>query len=163
VAEKQSPFAVILGCADSRVPPEVLFDEGIGDLFLVRVAGNTAEEPALIGTIEYGVVALGSVLVMVVGHESCGAVKAAIDHVQKGTAQPGHIEALVEPIVPAVVAVKDQPADQLADAAVQENVRRQVRQLSASMPLLAPLVSAGKLKVVGAVYHLTSGQVEVLT
>jgi carbonic anhydrase len=163
VAEKQSPFAVILGCADSRVPPEVLFDEGIGDLFLVRVAGNTANEPALLGTIEYGVVALGSVLVMVVGHENCGAVKAAIDHVQKGTVQPGSIEALVEPIVPAVVAVKDQPADQLANAAVDENVRRQVRQLSASMPLLAPLVSAGKLKVVGAVYHLTSGQVEVLT
>jgi carbonic anhydrase len=163
VAETQTPFAIILGCADSRVTPEVLFDEGIGDLFLVRVAGNTANEAALLGSIEYGAAVLGSVLLMVLGHEACGAVKATIDHVQKGAQEPGHIEAFVDPIIPAVQAVQGQPADQLVDAAVQQNVRLQVQQLSASTPLLAPLVSSGKLKVVGAEYHLTSGQVQLVS
>ena len=163
VAEHQTPFAVILGCADSRVTPEVLFDEGIGDLFLVRVAGNTANEAALLGSIEYSAAVLGSVLLMVLGHEGCGAVKATIDHVQKGTQQPGHIEAFLDPIIPAVQTVQGQPADQLMDAAVQQNVRLQVQQLSASTPLLAPLVSSGKLKVVGAEYHLASGQVQLVS
>jgi carbonic anhydrase len=164
VAETQTPFAVILGCSDSRVPPEVLFDEGIGDLFLVRVAGNTATtEPALLGSIEYSVAVLGSVLLMVLGHEGCGAVKATIDHVTKGAQEPGHIEAFVDPIIPAVQAVQGQPADQLVTAAIQQNVRLQVQQLSASQPLLAPQVAAGKLKVVGAEYHLTSGQVQLVT
>jgi carbonic anhydrase len=160
VAETQKPFAVILGCSDSRVPPEVLFDEGIGDLFLVRVAGNTANEPALLGSIEYSAEVLGSsVLLMVLGHESCGAVNATVKHVLNGAAEPGHIEAFIDPIIPAVEAVKNQPPDQLVNAAVQQNIRLQVQQLSASTPLLAPLVSAGKLKVVGAEYHLESGQV----
>ena len=163
VAEHQTPFAVILGCSDSRVTPEVLFDEGIGDLFLVRVAGNTASAPALVGSIEYAAAVLGSVLLMVLGHESCGAVKATIDHVQKGAQEPGHIEAFVDPIIPAVQAVQGQPADQLTEAAIQQNIRLQVQQLSSSTPLLAPLVSAGKLKVVGAEYHLTSGQVQLVT
>jgi len=163
VADHQNPFAIILGCSDSRVPPEVIFDEGIGDLFLVRVAGNTASEPALVGSIEYSAEHLGSVLLMVLGHEGCGAVKATIDHVQNGTVEPGHIEAFVDPIIPAVQAVEGQPADQLVDAAVQQNVRLQVQQLSASTPLLASLVSAGKLKVVGAEYQLDTGQVQVVS
>jgi carbonic anhydrase len=163
VAEHQTPFAIIVGCADSRVPPEVLFDEGIGDLFLVRVAGNTANAPALLGSVEYGAAVLGSVLVMVLGHESCGAVKATIDHVQKGTQQPGQIEAFLDPIIPAVQAVQGQPANQLMEAAVQQNVRLQVQQLSASTPLLAPSVSSGKLKVVGAEYHPTTGQVQLVS
>jgi carbonic anhydrase len=164
VAEHQTPFAVVLGCSDSRVTPEVLFDEGIGDLFLVRVAGNTATtEPALLGSIEYAAAVLGSVLLMVLGHEGCGAVKATIDHVQNGAQEPGHIEAFVDPIIPAVKAVQGQPPDQLMNAAIQQNIRMQVQQLSASTPLLAPLVSAGKLKVVGAEYHLASGQVQLVT
>ncbi len=163
MADHQNPFAIILGCSDSRVPPEVIFDEGIGDLFLVRVAGNTASEPALVGSIEYSAEHLGSVLLMVLGHEGCGAVKATIDHVQNGTVEPGHIEAFVDPIIPAVQAVEGQPADQLVDAAVQQNVRLQVQQLSASTPLLASLVSAGKLKVVGAEYQLDTGQVQVVS
>lgn len=163
VAETQKPFAVILGCSDSRVTPEVLFDEGIGDLFLVRVAGNTAAAPSLVGSIEYSAEVLGSVLLMVLGHEGCGAVKAAIAHVTKGEEEPGHIEAFVDPIIPAVQAVQGQPPDQLMNAAIQQNVRMQVQQLSASTPLLAPLVSSGKLKVVGAEYHLASGQVQLVT
>lgn len=163
VAEHQTPFAIILGCADSRVTPEVLFDEGIGDLFLVRVAGNTASEASLVGSIEYGAAVLGSVLLMVLGHENCGAVKAAVEQVQKGTQQPGHIDAFINPIVPAVQAVQGQPANQLVNAAIQQNVRLQVQQLSASTPLLAPLVSSGKLKVVGAEYMLASGQVQLVS
>jgi carbonic anhydrase len=163
VAEKQTPFAIILGCSDSRVPPEVLFDEGIGDLFLVRVAGNTASAPSLIGSIEYSAEVLHSVLLMVLGHEGCGAVHATIDHVQNGAQEPGHIEAFVDPIIPAVQAVQDQPADQLMGAAIQQNIRLQVQQLSASTPLLAPLVSSGKLKVVGAEYQLASGQVQLVS
>ncbi len=161
-AESQSPFAIILGCADSRVTPEVLFDEGIGDLFLVRVAGNTANDPILLGSIEYSAQVLGSVLVMVLGHENCGAVKAAVSRVKDGTTQPGHIDAFVDPIIPAVQAVIDTPADQIVNAAIRQNVQLQVQELAASEPLLAPLVSEGKLKVVGAEYHLESGVVEVL-
>jgi carbonic anhydrase len=163
VAETQKPFAVILGCSDSRVTPVVLFDEGIGDLFLVRVAGNTAAAPALVGSIEYSAEVLGSVLLMVLGHESCGAVKAAIAHVTQGQQEPGSIEAFVDPIIPAVQAVQSQPPDQLLNAAIQQNIRLQVQQLSASQPLLAPLVSSGKLKVVGAEYQLASGQVQLVT
>ncbi|TMM15599.1 MAG: carbonic anhydrase [Actinobacteria bacterium] len=163
VAEHQTPFAIILGCSDSRVPPEVLFDEGIGDMFLVRVAGNTAAAPALLGSIEYGAAVLHAKLLMVLGHEACGAVKATIEHVQQGAQEPGHIEAFVDPIVPAVQAVQGQPANQLTEAAIQQNVRLQVQQLSASTPLLAPLVSGGQLKVVGAEYHLTSGKVQLVT
>lgn len=163
LAEHQTPFAVILGCADSRVTPEVLFDDGIGDIFPVRVAGNTAAAPALVGSIEYGAAVLGSVLLMVLGHEGCGAVKATIDYVQKGTQQPGHVQAFLDPIVPAVQAVQAQPPGQLMEAAIQQNIRLQVQQLSASAPLLAPLVSSGKLKVVGAEYHLASGQVQLVS
>jgi carbonic anhydrase len=163
VAETQKPFAVILGCSDSRVPPEVLFDEGIGDVFLVRVAGNTAAAPALVGSIEYSAAVLGSVLLMVLGHENCGAVKATIAHVTEGAQEPGHVEAFVDPIIPAVQAVQNQPADQLLTAAIQQNIRLQVQQLSASTPLLAPLVSSGKLKVVGGEYQLASGQVQLVT
>ncbi len=162
-AESQAPFAIVLGCADSRVTPEVLFDEGIGDLFLVRVAGNTANDPILLGSIEYSAEALGSVLVMVLGHENCGAVKAAVSRVQDGTTQPGHIDSFVDPIIPAVEAVIDTPADQIVDAAIRKNVQLQVQELAASEPLLAPLVTEGKLKVVGAEYHLESGVVEVLS
>jgi carbonic anhydrase len=161
-AESQSPFAIILGCSDSRVTPEVLFDEGIGDLFLVRVAGNTANDPPLLGSIEYAAEHLGSVLLMVLGHENCGAVKAAIARVQNGTAQQGHIEAVVDPIVPAVQAVASQPADQLLNAAIQQNVRLQAQALASSNPILAPLVSANKLKVVAAEYYLESGRVQLV-
>jgi len=100
---------------------------------------------------------------MVLGHESCGAVKATVDHVQNGTVEPGHIEAFVDPIIPAVQAVASQPADQLLNAAIQQNVRLQVAGLTASSPVLAPLVSAGKLKVVAAEYYLESGRVQLVS
>ncbi|MBV8981507.1 MAG: carbonic anhydrase [Acidimicrobiia bacterium] len=147
-AEGQTPFAVILGCADSRVPPEILFDQGIGDLFPVRVAGNVAVEDITLGSIEFGVAVLGCPLLMVLGHESCGAVKGAVEGVGGRYLGP-----LVAPIVPAVDAVRD-TAEDIVAAAVDENVRRQVRALSEIFP---------DVTVVGARYELRTGQVELLT
>jgi carbonic anhydrase len=157
-AEGQTPFAVVLGCADSRVPPEIVFDEGIGDLFPVRVAGNTAVDDIVLGSIEYSAAVLKSVLVVVLGHEECGAVKAAVDQVTKGKTVPGHIAAFVAPIVPAVEAVRAE--SDLVNAAIRENIRRQVELLKSSQPLLAPLVQSGAVKVVGAEYALHTGKVE---
>jgi carbonic anhydrase len=151
-AEGQTPFAIVLGCADSRVPPEIVFDEGIGDLFSVRVAGNTAADDIVLGSIEYAAAVLESVLIVV----------AAIDFVTKGTQAPGQIGAVAQPIVPAVEAVKTTPPDQLLDAATKENVRRTVGLLQSSRPILAPLMQSGKLKVVGAEYELHSGRVELV-
>jgi carbonic anhydrase len=161
-AEKQTPFAIVVGCSDSRVPPEIVFDEGIGDLFPVRVAGNTATDDIVLGSIEYGAAILNCVLLVVLGHEECGAVKAAVDLVTKGTAVPGHINGVVEPIVPAVEAVRAGPDADIVHAAMRENVRRQVELLRTSQPILAPLVEQRKLNVVGAEYALRTGAVERL-
>ena len=103
-ADGQTPFAVILGCADSRVPPEILFDEGIGDLFVVRVAGNTAADDVTLGSLEFGIAVLGCPLLVVLGHEQCGAVKAALEVVAEGRQVGGHLGSLVRPIVPVCVA-----------------------------------------------------------
>jgi carbonic anhydrase len=144
-AKGQTPFAVILGCADSRVPPEIVFDQGIGDLFTVRVAGNIAVDDVTLGSIEFGVDVLDCPLLMVLGHEHCGAVKGAIDGVSTG-----YLGALVAPIVPVVDAVRGTTEDDVA-AAVDENVRRQVALLSSAFP---------NVSVVGARYALGSGLVE---
>lgn len=156
VAKTQHPFAIVLGCADSRVPPEILFDQGLGDLFVIRVAGNVVD-PAVLGSIEYAAEHLGSPLVMVLGHERCGAVSATV----QGGEMPGHLGALVDPIKPAVAAAKKEKGD-LLDNAVRANVRLVVEQLKASEPLLSHLVHEGKLKVVGARYDLDTGRVELL-
>lgn len=161
VADKQKPFAMILGCADSRVSPEILFDEGIGDLFPVRVAGNTAAAPVVLGSLEYAAAELGSVLLMVLGHSGCGAVKATIDVVTKGATVPGEIGDVVAPILPAVRNVQNQPPDQLLEAAIQENVRLQKQALSQNA-ILAQAVSASMLKIVGAEYDLASGKVTLV-
>jgi carbonic anhydrase len=162
LVESQSPFAVVVGCSDSRVPPEIVFDEGIGDLFLVRVAGNTAIDPVLLGSVEYSVAVLGSVLIFVLGHEQCGAVKATLDLVKKGKWPPGHIPSVLDPIVPAVEKVKDQPDDRVLEAAIQQNVRHTVDALRVSTPILSDLVNQGKVKVIGGEYRLRSGQVEIV-
>ncbi|HSO97149.1 MAG TPA: carbonic anhydrase [Acidimicrobiia bacterium] len=161
LVEGQAPFAIILGCSDSRVPPEIVFDEGLGDLFLVRVAGNTGAEPLVIGSIEYAASILGSVLVMVLGHDDCGAVKAAVDVATKGTVLPGNLMSVAQPIVPAVQAVRSQPADALVEAAIHENVRQTVSALG-RVQLLADLVTANKLTIVGAEYRLKSGKVDLI-
>ena len=160
IASGQHPFAVILGCADSRVAPEIVFDQGLGDLFVVRVAGNIAND-AVIGSIEYAVAHLGSRLVVVLGHEKCGAVAAAVEVAEKGAALPGHLPAVVQPILPAVGAVRDQPGDRL-DNAVRANVRLVVGRLRSSEAVLKPMLIDGRIQIVGRRYDLTSGFVDLI-
>jgi carbonic anhydrase len=154
LATGQQPFAVVVSCSDSRVPPEIIFDQGLGDLFVVRVAGNVVDDTAL-GSVEYAVEHLGSRLVVVLGHERCGAVKAALD----GGEPHAHVASLVKAIQPAVEKVKDAEGDKL-DLAVRANVSRVVDQLRASEPVLKEAVEKGDVKVVGMRYDLDSGKVE---
>ena len=163
LAESQAPFAVILGCSDSRVVPEILFDQGLGDLFLVRVAGNTAASlPLVVGSLEYGTAVLGAVLVVVLGHENCGAVKAALEHVTTGKQVPGDISGVLAPILPAAQAAMGLPPDQQLQAATRQNVTSQVQGLLTASALLRSASSEGKLEVVGAEYELRSGRVDFL-
>jgi carbonic anhydrase len=155
VAQAQHPFATILSCADSRVPAELLFDQGIGDLFDVRIAGNIAT-PEAIGSIEYAVALLGTPLLMVLGHERCGAVTAAV----KNEPLPGEIGTFVKAILPALKRVKDQSGDAV-DNAVVANVRYQIEQLQRS-PLLAERLQSGELKIVGGRYDLDTGTVTMI-
>lgn len=157
-AQGQEPFAIILTCSDSRLAPEVIFDEGLGDLFIVRVAGNTGADPLLIGSMEYSVITFGSVLLMVLGHTECGAVKATVDVVTKGATVPGQIIAVGQPIVPAVQAVQSQPAEKIVDAAIRENVKLTVQGLG-QVSTFADAVQSGKLKIVGYEYQVHSGKV----
>ena len=163
IARGQTPFAVLLGCSDSRVPPELLFGAGLGELFIVRNAGNTVDTVAL-GSIEYGVIALGAPLIVVLGHERCGAVDAALGVVQKNAIYPGSIGQMIEPIIPAVLKASSSApnlkGEELLDAAVRENVRRTVERLRNSEPSLIEPQRAGKLMIVGARYDLDDGKVD---
>jgi carbonic anhydrase len=155
VAQAQHPFATILSCADSRVAAEIIFDQGIGDLFDVRVAGNIAT-PEVLGSIEYAVALLGTPVLMVLGHERCGAVTAAVQN----EALPGDIGSFVKAILPAVDRVKGQPGDAV-DNAVTANVQYQIEQLKRS-PLLQERLQSGQLKVVGGRYDLDTGRVSII-
>jgi carbonic anhydrase len=152
VAPKQAPFAAFLSCADSRVPVEIIFDQGFGDVFVVRVAGNVAaaEETA---SLEFGTLMLGAKVLVVLGHSGCGAVKAALE----GTDAPGQISTLYRLIAPGI----DRQNKNL-DVAVASNVRAQVRVLRQGSTVLAGLLRDGKLKLVGGVYDLTSGRVTMM-
>jgi len=152
LASGQHPHAQVLSCADSRVPPEVVFDQGLGDLFVVRVAGNVVSDPEL-GSLEYGALHLHVPLLVVLGHQHCGAVTAAVE----GGEAEGHIPALVTLIRPAVEATKGMSGDPV-DNAVKANVEMTVKKLRAS-PVFAALIGEGKLKIVGAVYSLDTGKV----
>jgi carbonic anhydrase len=150
-AQEQHPFAIILGCADSRTAPELIFDQNLGDLFVIRTAGNLVDDHAL-GSIEYAVAHLGARLVVVLGHQRCGAVKAALesDHA------PGHIESLVRDIQPAVKAAKGKPGDALS-ATVTENARQVAAQIKAKAAL-GDL--AKEVRIVSAVYDLDTGKID---
>ena len=163
LAEGQAPLAIIVGCADSRVSPEVVFDQGVGDLFVVRVAGNVVSGagPFIKGSIEFAVAELGARLILVLGHEACGAVKAAVAHIDANDTLPGAIRDLVEVIRPAAAAVRGKPGDQLENA-IKANVAMGVERLKGLDPILAGLVKKGDVKVVGAVYKLRTGVVELL-
>ena len=156
VAGTPRPFAMILGCSDSRVPPEILFDEGLGDLFVVRVAGNIVDD-AVTGSIEYAVEHLGTPLVLVMGHEKCGAVQATLGGGEPGT----HIQSLVEAIAPAVAEARKNPGELLGNA-VRANVQLVVKQLRQSGPILADQLRRKRVKIVGAVYELDRGSVLLL-
>ncbi len=156
VAEGQSPFASILSCADSRVPVEIIFDRGLGDLFVVRDAGNIAT-PEEIGSLEFGTLVLGAKALMVLGHQGCGAVAATI----AGKPVPGQIGSIIEAIKPAVERAKGQPGDELENA-VKANVLLQMERLKAS-PVIAELITEGKLIVVGGYYDLDTGEVSLVS
>jgi carbonic anhydrase len=156
VAQTQKPYAAILGCADSRFPAELLFDEGIGDLFVCRVAGNVAT-PEEKGSLEFGSLVLGALLILVIGHERCGAVKAAIE----GGELPGQIGSLTAAIKPAVETSKNQAGDKVENA-VKENVRLQIENLKKS-PVLSQRIQEGKLDIKGAYYDLDTGKVTLVS
>ena len=160
LAEGQAPLAIIVGCADSRVSPEIVFDQGVGELFVVRVAGNAVSGagPFVKGSVEFAVAELGARLIVVLGHEACGAVKAAVAHIDANDTLPGSIRDLVEVIRPAAAAVRGKPGDKL-DNAIKANVAMGVERLKGLDPILSPLVKKGELKVVGAVYELRTGAV----
>jgi len=160
LAMKQKPFAIILACADSRVAPELLFDQSRGDLFVVRVAGNFVNVDGL-ASIEYGVKFLGSSLIMVLGHSACGAVDAAIQTLKDNAQLPGHLPQLVAMITPAVEAAKKQSGN-LLDNAIKENVRLNVEKTRDSEPIVSEYVRQRGVKVVGGVYDLETGKVGLM-
>jgi len=152
----QHPFAIVLGCSDSRVPPEVVFDQGLGDLFVVRVAGNIVDDIVL-GSIEYAAEHLHAPLVMVLGHSNCGAVGATV----KGGELTGHLPGIVDAIRPAVEKTKGQPGDAVSNAA-KANVQMVVDQLRSCKPVLSQLAKSGDLKAVAAFYDFSTGKVDLL-
>lgn len=156
VAKGQKPYAAVLGCADSRFPSEMIFDQGFGDLFVCRVAGNVATSEE-IGSLEFGTLVLGAKVLMVIGHERCGAVDATI----KGAQVPGQIASILEAIKPAVNTAKDLPGDRLENTC-KANIALQVERLKTS-PVIAELITAGKLKVVGGYYDLDTGSVTLIS
>ena len=160
LAEGQAPLTAIVCCADSRVAPELIFDQGVGDLFVVRVAGNviTGAGDSVKGSIEYAVAELDVRLILVLGHSQCGAVKAAIKHIDAKDTLPGSIGGLVDLIRPAVAVVKNKQGN-ILDNAIKANVERGVERLKRLEPIVAGSVKKGTLKVVGAVYDLHSGKV----
>lgn len=156
-AMTQYPFASMLSCADSRVPAEIVFDQGLGDLFVVRMAGNVVS-PTAVGSLEFSTAVLGSQLIMVLGHERCGAVAAAV----KGDPLPGRIGTFVEDIKPALARIKGKPGDAVANAVVA-NVQYQVELLKSTSVMLEQLIQEGKLKIVGGRYDLDTGEITMVT
>jgi len=161
VAGHQAPWATIIACADSRVPPELIFGGlGVGELFVARNAGNLVDT-ATLGTVEYGAAALGSPLIVVLAHTSCGAVHAACDVVLKNATYPGAIGAMIEPILPAALAARGEPGDYV-DNAAKISAQRTAARLASASALLSGLAGQGKLKIVSAIYDLQTGVVTYL-
>lgn len=160
LAGGQNPFAAVLSCADSRIAPEYAFDTGRGDLFAVRVAGNFVTDSGL-ASLEYAVAVLGTPLLLVLGHDSCGAVSAGVKAFKDDAEFPGKIQDLADAIKPSVKKVFGAPGD-LLDNAIVQNVKDAVSNLTDESSLLTDAVAKGKLKIVGGVYKLRSGKVELL-
>ncbi|HEY5713635.1 MAG TPA: carbonic anhydrase [Allosphingosinicella sp.] len=161
IAQSQSPMAAIICCSDSRVPPEILFNQGLGELFVIRIAGNTVDDAGAMGSVEYAVAELSVPLVVVLGHERCGAVGAAVAVVERGATFPGIIGQMVQPIIPAVLDARRSGSPDLLDASVRANVRRTVDRLRRrSEPFVLDAIRAGRLRIVGARYDLDQGNVD---
>jgi carbonic anhydrase len=160
LAGGQNPYAAILSCADSRIAPEYAFDSGRGDLFVCRVAGNFANDES-VASLEYAVAVLNVPLILVLGHDSCGAVDATIKSLKDNTTLPGHLPSLVAAIAPAVKAVSQQGGDTLANA-TRQNVIDNVAKLASATPILGAAVEQKKLKVVGGIYRLKDGRVDMV-
>jgi carbonic anhydrase len=156
----QNPYAAILSCADSRIAPEYAFDSGRGDLFVCRVAGNFANEES-VASLEYSVAVLAAPLILVLGHDACGAVDSTIKSLKDNTTLPGHLPSLVAGIAPAVKAVSGQAGDLLANA-IKQNVLDTVGKLKSATPILSAAVEQGKLKVAGGIYRLRTGKVDMV-
>ena len=157
----QNPFAAILSCADSRIAPELCFDTARGDLFVCRVAGNFASDE-MVASLEYAVAVLKTPLIMVLGHEACGAVDATIKSLKDGTTLPGHLPSLVAALKPAVDAVQGQSGDLLANA-TRRNVTLNVDKLKNAAPILNASAADNKIRVVGGIYELRTGKVQLLS
>jgi len=161
LSKGQNPYVGILSCADSRIAPEYAFDSARGDLFVCRVAGNFLNDDG-IASFEYAVAVLNTPLLMVLGHKACGAIDATIKSIKDGTTLPGHLPSLVSALAPAVKAVANQPGDAL-DNAIRQNVLLNVEKLKAATPIIDKAVAEKKVRVVGAVYNLDNGRVELLS
>jgi carbonic anhydrase len=163
VAEAQYPVAIVVSCADSRVSPELVFDSGVGELFVIRVAGNVVDGAGVTvkGSIEYAIAELNVPLIVVLGHTNCGAVKAAVKHINDKDSLPGSINGLVELIKPVVGRVQGQSGE-IYENVTRENVTAGVEKLKDLQPIIAPRVRSGSVKVVGGVYDLQTGVVELL-
>jgi carbonic anhydrase len=156
----QNPYAGILSCADSRIAPEYAFDSGRGDLFVCRLAGNFANDDS-VASLEYGVAVLGVPLILVLGHDACGAVDATIKSLKDDKPLPGHMPSLVAALAPAVKAVSQKGGDVLGNA-IRQNVIDNVARLSSATPILSAAVEQKKLKVVGGIYRLKDGRVDMV-
>jgi carbonic anhydrase len=161
VAGHQAPWATIIACADSRVPPELIFGgQGVGELFVARNAGNLVDT-ATLGTVEYGAAVLGSPVIVVLAHTNCGAVKAACEVVTKNTTYPGSIGPMIDPILPAALAVRNEPGDFVTNA-IKESAKRTAARLTSASAIVSGLAGSGKLKIAAAIYDLESGAVSYL-
>jgi len=160
LAGGQNPYAAILSCADSRIAPEYAFDSGRGDLFVCRVAGNFATEET-VASLEYAVAVLAAPLILVLGHDACGAVDATIKSLKDGKPLPGHMPSLVTGLSPSVKAVAEQPGNAL-DNAILQNVKDTVAKLKTAAPILSAAVEQNKIKVVGGIYRLKDGKVDMV-
>ena len=157
----QNPYAAILSCADSRIAPEFCFDTARGDVFVCRIAGNFASDE-VVASLEYAVQVLHTPLIMVLGHEACGAVDATIKSIKDGTTLPGHLPSLVAALTPAVKAAQDDSGDLLANA-IRRNVSLNVDKLKTTAPILKSFADDKKIRVVGGVYELKSGHVALVS
>lgn len=156
----QNPFVAVLSCSDSRIAPEYAFDTARGDLFAVRLAGNFVTDEGL-ASLEYGVAVLGAPLILVLGHEHCGAIEAGVKAVKDHTVFPGKIPALTDALKSAIEQASSHPGDLVENATVQ-NIKNSIERLKQATPLLSDALSKGQLKIVGGIYRLATGKVELV-